>query len=55
MEHAFDKKILQILQGKSPEDRFYTQIKIARTSIHKRATGICDIADKARKRANALV
>lgn len=55
LEQAFSKKIPTLLQGESREGLLKTLIKTARTTILKRAPGICDLADKVRKRANAIV
>jgi hypothetical protein len=55
LEEAFLKKIPILLQGKSREDTLEMLIKTARNSVLKGATGVCDLADKVRRTANAIV
>jgi hypothetical protein len=60
LEEALGKKIPPLLQRKAREEWpnlgwFETLIKTARTSILEKAPEICDLADKVRRRANAIV
>jgi hypothetical protein len=55
LEQALSKKIPTLLQGESREGLLKTLIKTARNSILKQAPEICDLADKVRMRANAIV
>ena len=55
LEQALSKKIPLVIQGKSREDRLQTLIRTARVSVLKRAPVACDLADKVRKKANAII
>jgi hypothetical protein len=55
LEQAFHKKLPLLLQDRSKEDSLQMLIKTARTSVLKRATEVCDLADQVRKKANVIV
>lgn len=55
LEQALSEKIPTLLQGKSREERLKRLINTARTFVLKQATEICDLADKVRQKANAIV
>lgn len=55
LAQALCKKIPTLLQGKSNEERLKILIKMARSSVLKQSTDICDLTDEVRRTANGII